>query len=114
MRRTQFFEYFEYFSNTLIINALQTILPFLSPNTAQDSSTFKFLFRHTFKTTNYTFLNTLSEKHRFLPQKQEFFKFQRTENFKTARWKFKNTALFLKKQCAEIMKKQHSKYNEYE
>ncbi len=81
MRRTQFFEHFEYFSNILIINILQTNLPFHPPNTAQDSLTFKFLFRHTFKTTNYTFLNISSEKHRlflrFLMLFQKFY----AENF---------------------------------
>ncbi len=73
MRRTHFFKHFEYFSNLLIMNTLQPCSQFLSPNCAQNQLTFKFLFRHTFKTVNYTLLNNSPEISRFFTPKQEFF-----------------------------------------
>ena len=76
-RRTQFFEDFEKFCKLLILNILHPNPAFSSPNHIRNPPTFQFLFRHTFKTINYTLLNILPEDHRFLPRKQDFFKFQR-------------------------------------
>lgn len=85
MCRTQIFEDFERFGNSLIINALYPNTPFLPQNYTHNLPTFEFLFRHSSKTADYTLFNISPENRHFLPRKQEFFKFQRTENLKSAR-----------------------------
>ncbi len=77
MRWTKIFEDFEYFDNILITNILYSNLLFPPQNHTQNPLTFQFMFRRTSWTANYTLLNIFPESHRFLPQKQEFFKFQR-------------------------------------
>ena len=66
MRRTQFFEHFEYSDNPLITNALYLNPPFSILNTSSKSFTFKFLYRCSSKAENYTFLNILFVPHSLL------------------------------------------------
>ncbi len=55
--QTQFFENFMRSDNLLIINVLQHNPLFPPLNVTKNPLTFKFLFRHTIQTINYTLLN---------------------------------------------------------
>ena len=100
-RRTQFFEYFEYFDNLLIINVLWLNSSFLLPNHLQNPSTFQFLFRHTFKTVNYTLLNISVEVNCLFLRSPLLLFFQRTVVKFSAHSERISTALQIKLQCAE-------------
>ena len=76
--RLQFFEHFGYSNNLLITNILRLNMPFLSSKNLKNSLTFKFLFRHSFKAGNYTFLNILAKSCCLFLRFPLLFYFQRT------------------------------------
>ena len=77
MCRTQFFEYFEWLDNLLIINILYSNSLSPSPNTTLEPLTFKFLFRRFSKKANYTFLNIPTDVNCFFLYFPVSFYFQR-------------------------------------
>ncbi len=100
-RRTQFFDRFECSDNLLTINVLQVNLSFLSRNVTLESLSFKFLFRHTYKTGIYTLLHILTGANCLYFRFLLFFSFQRAVLKFSARTERFCSALCLKLQCAE-------------
>ena len=101
MHRAQFFNNFECCGNLLIINALQVNLPSPPQNVTLESLSFKFLFRHTYKTDIYTLLNILTKLRCLFLRFLLFFSFQRAVFKFSAHSERIFSALCLKLQCAE-------------
>ena len=85
--RTQFFDYFEYSDNYLIINPLHPDSSFSFPNITLESPTFKFPFKHSAKAEIIHFLTFQLKPIIFYFEERCFFifsalssNFQRTEN----------------------------------
>ena len=100
MRRTQFFDGFVYSDNLLIISILCVNLPFSPSSTLKNTLTFKFLFRHSSKTVNYTLLNISTEANFVFLGFPVFSNFQRTVFFFAAHSGKNCSALQIKLQCA--------------
>ena len=98
---TQFFEFSEYFINLLIINELYIKPPFSPSNTARNLLTFRFLFRHTSKTVNYTLLNISAEANCLFYRFPVLFQKIYAENFSNLLSARICSALSLPRQCAE-------------